>query len=279
MTTTTKKYKMLVSDLDGTIGNDEHKISEVNKKAMKELVEAGVIFVLCSGRTPVSLEYVLDQVGIQTDYIVGFNGCSIIDTKTRETLYEQKMDKTNVKDLIKTISDFDVTIGVYMKDNLVYAQREKGLMDRVDRTSPIHYEIHEDLGSEIKEDIHKIILVADRDELDKVYAKMEPIVKDKCGMVFTNTNLLEFIPLNGNKGIGLKILAERLNIPLSQIVSCGDNYNDIELIETAGLGIAVANAVEPLKKVADKITKNTNNQGGFAEIVEFIIKENKGGLN
>ena len=269
-------YQMLVSDLDGTIGNDAHQISEENKKAAKALIESGVKLVLCSGRTPVSLEAILKEMQVNSSYIVGFNGCSVREVATNETIYEKKVSLETTKALIDEIKSFDVTIGVYVSESVVFAQREKDLVDKVDAGGPLKFEVHEDLNSALTADIHKILLIAPRPELDKVYAYLADKIQGKCNMVFTNTTLLELIPLDGNKGKGLKFLAERLNMPLSAVVSCGDNYNDIELLQTAGMGIAVANAVEPLKKVADKITKSTNNEHAFAEIVKFIIETNGG---
>lgn len=268
------KYTMLVSDLDGTILDNHHQLSEPNKQAVQQVLDQGIKFVLCSGRSPVALAHFLKQMKATSDYIVGFNGCVIKDVATGQNLYEKKMDKALIHELIEEISQFDVTIGVYVADDMIHAQRPAEIVGGVDDGGPVKITIHPELKASVVADVYKIILMAPRPALDEVYAHMKDKVVGKCGMVFTNTTLLEFLPLGGNKGEALKILAQRLQIPLSQVVSCGDNYNDLELIETAGLGIAVANGVEPLKAVANRVTKNDNNNHAFAEIVTEILTEN-----
>lgn len=270
------KYKMLVSDLDGTIGKDDHTISTENIQAANNLVQNGVKLVLCSGRSPVTLAEKMKQMGVTSDYIIGFNGCTIKEVSTGKNIYEKTLDPNLSKDLINQVSHFDVTIAAQVSEGELFGNRPQMLIGGIDDEGSLKVEVHPDLTSTIKKGVHKILMLAPREILEEIYEYMKDKVQGICGLVFTNKTILEFIPLNANKGEALKFLSNELNLPLENIASCGDNFNDIELIQVAGMGIAMYNAVEPLKAVADKITEKTNNDHGFAEIIDFILNENKG---
>lgn len=268
------KYKMIASDLDGTLNNDDYIISEGNAQAIKKAVAEGLKVVLCSGRSPVSIASYAKDIGLDTEgcYGIGFNGGSIYEASTGKSLYNARINKNLAIEIIRDIKKVspDVKIAIYIEDDHIIAEKDLDVLEEHNNQGIMKIEKVNSL-EEITEDIIKIMLVDDRQKLDYIFSKMEKIVVGKYNMVFTGAEILEFLPLNINKAEGLKILAKHLGISLEEIVAFGDNYNDIEMIKEVGLGIAIANAVEPLKEVANYVTKRDNNNDAMIEVVDMVL--------
>ncbi|MCL1996399.1 MAG: Cof-type HAD-IIB family hydrolase [Defluviitaleaceae bacterium] len=268
-------YKIIFSDLDGTIGDDNYEYSSQNIAAIKLAKENGIDVVLCSGRTPISLVHVGNLMKIDATYAIGFNGGTVWDIKQNKALFAKTMPKELALEIISLIQDkTPATVGVYTKPNILvtknWVEGKRGLYEE----GITHIQVS-DIIPHIEADVLKVLVIGDPKELVKMETFIKDKIKDRFTMVYTATTMLEFIPLNVNKGAGMSWLANHLGIPLPQTVGFGDNYNDMELIQTAGLGIAVANAVEPLKSAADFVTKADNNNSALAEVVDYIIQLNE----
>lgn len=268
------KYKMIASDLDGTLNNNEYIISEGNALAIKRAVSKGLKVVLCSGRSPVSINSYAKDIGLNTEgcYGIGFNGGSIYETSTGKSLYKAHINKELAIKIIRDIKKVcsHVKIAIYIEDDHIIAEKDLDILEEHNNQGIMKIEKVNSFEG-ITKDIIKIMLVDDRDKLDYIFSKMKNIVAGNYNMVFTGAQILEFLPLNVNKAEGLKILAKYLGISLEEIVAFGDNYNDIEMVKEVGFGIAIANAVQPLKEVANYVTKRDNNNDAMIEVVDMIL--------
>lgn len=268
------KYKMIASDLDGTLNNSDYLISEGNAQAIKKAVAAGLKVVLCSGRSPVSLASYAKKIGLDQEncYGIGFNGGSVYEADTGKLLYESRLDKNLAIEIIKDIKKISthVKVSIYIEADHIIAERELTVLEEHNNNGVLKIEKVESLEN-LSGDILKIMLVDERDLLDHVHDEIKNSINERYTMVFTGHNILEFLPLNINKAEGIKKLAKHLNISLEEIVAFGDNYNDIEMVKEVGLGVAIANAVEPLKEVADYITKRDNNDDAMIEVVDMVL--------
>jgi hydroxymethylpyrimidine pyrophosphatase-like HAD family hydrolase len=115
-------------------------------------------------------------------------------------------------------------------------------------------------------------------EPEKLAVLMDDIryrVQPHCDMFLSANNFLEFAPLGSNKATGLKVLSDYLGLDMNEVVAVGDNFNDMDMIMAAGLGIAVNNAVEEVKAIADYITQADNDNNAIKEVVEMVLKEYK----
>ena len=289
-------YKLIFCDVDGTLIDKDHNLSDANKNAIKKATDAGIQFVLCSGRTPVSLVDIAGNIGVASPYVVGFNGGTIWNTKTNQTLQSQALPTAVAKDLLQEVEAFShvqnavgykseylrpgeghvvapICFGVYVSPDHIILQSngpQTGTVidDKVKITRSTS-----DIAKLVNNDVLKIIMFGSREQLDDILYTMEPKLKGRADMYYTNTHLLEFVPKGTNKGQGITWLANHLGVTLGQTIAIGDNYNDIEMIKTAGLGIATANAVAPLKEVADHITTADHNNNAVTEAIEYILNK------
>ena len=266
-------YTTIFSDVDGTIGDKNHNISKENIAAAHRGVNYGLDIILCSGRDPMSLINISKKMGITSNYVIAFNGGTIWESNTKKILLNTVMDKSIALEILNDIQHFQVCIGVYINDNTIIAKNPtEAMLLMVDHNITV---ADSDFITKINEDIIKIMVIANKGILDIIYNKIYDKIKNRFIMVFTNTHILEFMPISVNKGEGIKWLSNYLNLPLHKAVAFGDNFNDIEMLKLAGMGIAIKNAVMPLKEIADYITKNDNNTSGFAEVIDYVININE----
>jgi hypothetical protein len=101
-----------------------------------------------------------------------------------------------------------------------------------------------------------------------LYEKLKAVLGDKYDVTYSADVLVEVSPITDNKGEALKFIANYYGIPMEQTVAVGDNLNDLSMILAAGVGVAVSNAAQPLKSMADYVTKLTNDDGAIAEVIE-----------
>ena len=119
----------------------------------------------------------------------------------------------------------------------------------------------------------KMLLNGPREKLEKIKTMVEQGLKGKLNIFFSNTEFLEVTAIGATKGIAMLTLAKELGIAREEIIAIGDGENDISMLEEAGMGIAVANAVEIAKKAADIVTKATCDEDAIKEVIErFLLK-------
>jgi len=268
------KYKLIATDVDGTLLNKEHKISKENFDAIKKALDSGMLLSLCSGRTSVSLNVFAKELGINVKgaYGIGFNGGIIYEADSLKIIHETKLDNNIALEIIRDVKAVgaNVLTPVYSEADTIIIDAPVEVMSEFGDEIAVKFKQISSFEQALTKPVYKILVRGERSELEKVSEAMKDKGEGKFVMVYTALRILEFLPIGVNKGAALGILANYLNISLEEVVSVGDNYNDIELIEQAGFGVAVANAVEPLKNVADYITKNDNNNSAIAEVIEII---------
>ena len=268
------KYKLLASDLDGTLNNSKGIITAGNKEAIKKAVQNGLHFVICSGRSQASVDAFNKELGLNVAgcFGISFNGGVVYKADTLEVLYEHRMAKNDALKVIAAIRSVepDAPIMVYAADNSFYYVEETE--DILSYSSKVVINMKKiESFDEIQTDVLKMIIRWDHERLIKI----QDFVKDKingfCDMVFSDSHLLEFAPKGSNKSEGLRFLAEHLGLDISEAVAVGDNYNDAEMIRDAGLGVAVNNAVDEIKDMAGYVTKNDNDNDAIKEVIDMIL--------
>jgi Cof subfamily protein (haloacid dehalogenase superfamily) len=275
------KYKLLATDLDGTLLNKQYLADKENAIAAQKMVAVGGHIVLCSGRSVASLKYIAEnELELKNTYLIGFNGGAIVHSNDMIAIYEKKLKKDYALEAHDFLRKYkldekgnpQIVIGLYTGFNDILTEN-KDLLEKfyikqnnkMMLTEKEHIKILED-------DIYKMLILGENNTLKMLEPLLLDLSNSRYDVVFTGHNLLELVPKNVNKGNALNILAKYLNIPISETVGLGDNYNDIELIKQAGLGIAVKNAVPELKEIADLVTENDNDHCAFAEAVEYVLK-------
>lgn len=264
-------YKLLITDLDGTLLNDASTISERNKDAIGRAEAKGVRTVISSGRSYQSIRYFEKKLwpDLKGHYGIGFNGGMVYESDTQRILMEQRLANLTALEVIQALRRFDVDILVYIDYELIAEKLSEQIGAYTDK-SMLPVTFIEDFGR-IEEDVSKVLLKGTLDNLTMVYEHM----KDRDGVdynvFFSSDSLLEFCPIQAHKGYGLEYLCRYLGIDQKDVIAVGDQHNDISMIQAAGLGVAVQNALPEVKAAADIVTEATNDQNAIAEILEKYV--------
>lgn len=274
------KNKILFSDLDDTLLNNDKSISEENRQAILKMLEEGHYFVVVTGK-PISVgRNVVMELGLTMPgcYMVAFNGAIIYDCAADRVLMERTLPLDIVRDVFEEAEAAGIHVQTYQMNYILTHEHDEAL-DFYLNKAKMEYRLVGDIFSCIEKEPHKVMAISVDSqepllELKKNIHAKHPEVKEHCNCFFSCDEYLEFCPKDVNKGLGVKYLADFLNVSPENTVAVGDERNDISMIEAAGIGVAVKNAISCVKKVADYITKNDNENGAVAEVIEqFVLCE------
>ena len=266
-------YKLIALDLDGTLLNSQRSISPENQQAIAAARANGVKVVLVSGRPT---EGMLDHVNTlkmksNDDYILSYNASLIQNSKSKKVIHKEVLTGKDAKYIADLATEFGVNVHAFTpQDGLItpissqYTERESEV-----NGMPISLFNFEDLldGAEIL----KTMVVADSDKLTEFENQLTAELYERYTIMRSTPFFLEFLSKKSNKGIGVKALACHLNIKPEEVICMGDAGNDAHMIEYAGLGVAMGNATEDIKDLAQYITTSNNDHGVAKVINEFVL--------
>ncbi|MGV0167053.1 Cof-type HAD-IIB family hydrolase [Furfurilactobacillus sp. WILCCON 0119] len=269
--------KLIASDLDETLLNTDGTLGQKNIAAIKRASAAGVYFVPNSGRGYASFEDNLRDLGLAQQagqYKISYNGAAILENKDDHVLATNGLPFALAKGVFDTGRTFDdVSCHVYLLDELfIYHQTPTDAAYMASRQVPFEKMETPDLDFIKERPIMKVIFetpdVARQHELaDKVMASYG----DEVDVTFSSGRYIEFNRKGINKGRALLQLADLLGIDHAETMAVGDNFNDLPMIEAAGVGVAVANAVPEVAAKADVQTVATNDDGALAELIDQYV--------
>ena len=267
----TLPYKMIVLDLDDTLLNDEHSLSKRNKEALMAAQELGVKVVLASGRptfgmVSIAKDLQLDQYG---SYILSFNGSKIINANTNEEIFNSSISNDMAHRLYDLSRREGVSILSY-KDESIIIEEPNEYADIEATITGLPMQIVDQFKATITEPVVKAMMLAHPDVLVNVEQTLVKEVGEEVSVFRSKPFFLEFTALNVTKGTSLHQLTQKLGIKAEEVIAIGDSYNDITMIEFAGLGVAMGNAPDAIKEIANHVTE-TNNNDGVAKVVEDFI--------
>ncbi len=270
-------YKLICMDMDGTLLNDKKEVSERAKKAINKAHELGVKVVIATGRIFVSAEFYGDIIGVKAP-IIASNGAYVREKDSDKAIYEKGLGYENYQLIIDILKKYDIVPHFYTEDT-IYTEKlvhSSLAYKNANKTLPINrqvkIEVVDDwsrLFAERNPKIIKAMAVGDDAEKTKE-AKNEFIKLNKFQVVSSMKNTFEVMDKSTSKGNALKKICDYYGIDRNEIISIGDNENDISMIEFAGLGVAMGNAEETVKNIADYIT-TTNEEDGVAKVIEKYI--------
>lgn len=270
------KYKLIVTDMDGTLLSDHKEISIENKIALKKAKDMGISIAIATGRIYTSAKFYAKLLDLDTP-IIACNGAIMREEKTGNTLYENILSTDNSIKILDICSKYDVYYhfyddnGFYCKElnhsSLSYYNWNKSQP----KENRVNIEIIDNPLESIKNanNILKFVIMdEDLEKLDIVMNELKDIETIEVSKSWYNN--IEIMNKGVSKGLAVKRLGEYLGIKKEEIIAFGDNYNDLSMIEYAGMGVAMGNAEEYVKKRADFITYS-NKEHGVARALEQIL--------
>ena len=263
------KYKLIASDLDGTLLNGESELTPRTKAALLKAVEAGALFVVATGRAVRGVESLCELFDKDMPFIV-FNGASAIMCKSRRTLFNKFLDIAPAKEAYELGMGLGIPMAVWTDKRLwvsgsheaTEAYRNLYGMDRL---------IITDLGRLSGENIYKVIWVGSAEDIRRYQSEMNERFAGKMNCHSSMPQYLEFVCPKAGKGSALEDIGRLFGIDRSEMIAVGDGYNDISMLEYAGLGVAVENAPDDVKAASDLVTLSNSADGVAAVIEEYIL--------
>lgn len=263
------KYKVLVLDIDGTLTNTKKEITYRTKSAITRIMEQGVTVVLASGRPisgiePIARELELDKYN---GYILAFNGARIIECSNKKIIHDQTLSRDMILKLYDLSKLYNVSILSYDKDSIVTEMPNDEYVNIEARINKMPIKEVENFKEYVDYPVNKCLMVGEGEYLAKVEEEVREKVKGEISVYRSEPYFLECVPLNIDKAASLEKLLEYIHCTKDEMIACGDGYNDISMIKYAGLGVAMENAREEVKEVADILTLS-NDEDGVAHIID-----------
>lgn len=288
-------YKLITVDLDGTLLNKYGEVSEYTKNIIKKVTDQGILVVLASGRISESVLTIAKEIGANKYYISG-NGSVLYDMQKKEIIYEKYLSKEKVLELIELCEKNSIYYNIYTESSVIAKSLNYNVAfynyENTKKSSHKKTEINivDDVYNYIKTlNTNKFLKMTICDENKIVFSSILRKVKDipdidvlevshmskkkiKMGTkeVSVGYYYTEVSSKNVDKWYAIEEIMKKENIAKEEVISFGDNNNDILMIKNAGLGIAMGHSNEQVKKVAKFVTQ-TNDEDGVAKALENII--------
>ncbi len=256
-------YQLICSDIDGTLLNINRELSEATIKQVQRL--SHIPFILISSRMPKAMRHLQDVLGNTTTPIIAYNGGLILNNDT--VVESTTINNSVLESIIEKCASTSIHLSLYHSDEWYVPSLDYWAKREINNTK-VHPEVKsssdvletwktEDKGA------HKIMCMGDEHEIDFLYKTLE---KEHYNDIILYRSKATYIEIS-HRAISKKTAIETLinhsypHITLNDVIAFGDNYNDIEMLKSVGLGIAVANANEEVLKIAKRITETNKNDG------------------
>ena len=280
--------KLIASDLDGTMFEKGNVIPETNLKAINDINNSNINFTICTGKTYSLFKNICQDIG--TGYGIFGNGNQIINLKTGEEIYRKLLKNEDVLFCINTAKKLNLHVHLYtnkevITEKLLYMDLRNFELTKNDKNIDLEFKIVTDIQEYMEKEnpeILKLVISAEKDlaSLKNEFAKnknlqvnlIRKVDKYRDEIIGKEYEYLDIMPAGINKEQALEVLENYLKIDKSEVLAIGDNLNDLEMIKDSGVGIAVANAYDEVKEVANYTTTTTAQNGGFAEAVYKFIE-------
>lgn len=261
-----KKIKLVATDIDGTILKYDFKFNQEVKDCIKKLTQSDIPVVLVTGRMHSATDYIAEELGLNTP-IVSYQGGLI--KHNGNILYEKNLDPKKAKEILSWAKKHNVHLNLYMNDEL-YVEKDDEIVRRYtgERAAGFIVKSFEELELDrinkmLAIDFHNAELVTEwQNYLQEAYSDLH--------VVKSTPYFCEICHGEAKKSSAVDFLKDYYNLEREEILTIGDQNNDIELLSAGGIKVAMGNATEELKLVADYIT-DTVNDNGFVKAIERFV--------
>lgn len=271
-------YKLIAIDLDGTLLNSHKHVSQENRKSIRLAMDKGVKVVICSGRIFVGARVFANEVGITSGPLIGCNGAVIKELDTQQVLYSKLLNMEDCFRIIDICKGEGLYYHAYVGDTLYTERLEFSALNYHSKNQklPEHQRVDIKLVENLKNTFEyhdtpatKFVVVS---EDVKQLARARKLAEElsTVGVMSSDHNNFEIVNCEVNKGAALSFITQRLGINQEEVIAIGDNENDYSMIEYAGLGVAMGNAQESIKGIADYVT-STNDCNGVSEVIKKFV--------
>lgn len=266
------KRKMLVLDLDGTLTNSKKEITPRTQECLRKMQEQGHVVVLASGRPTPGMRGVVDTLHMKErgGYLLSYNGARIANAKTGEVVCQIQLPTQYLPQLHSFAVENGIGLISYEDDCIITDRPHDEFMQLEAWINQIPIKDVENFVQYVDFPINKCLMTAPHDRAPALERELAAKFVGKMSIYRSEPHFIEIMPLQVDKAASLKRLLDHLHMDVSDVIACGDGYNDISMLRFAGMGVAMANAYDAVKAEADYITLS-NDEDGVAHVIEKFI--------
>ena len=260
--------RLAALDLDGTLLNDEHVVTNRCCESLQKLSARGVVVVLISGRMHRAILPISNQIGLENP-IISYNGGMVKHPRTGEVMHHTPIPAADATVLVEYGDQKGLHLNFCLNDQLFikeYNQWSELYETRTGVPATALGDLHELDGQEPT----KMQILDTPEKIDLLLTECKAEFGERLYVTRTQVEYIEFMNPQVSKGRALQALADQLDIPNNLIVAFGDGYNDESMMEIAGFRVAMGNAVDEIKAIAD-YTTDTNQNDGVALAIEHLL--------
>ncbi len=264
------QFKLIATDMDGTLLNSEKKLTERTVTALKKAREAGIIVCLSSGRPPRGLAPTCERVGGDLPLIT-FNGAEAVMSRSGTVLFENPIDYELACEAYELGREHGVEVTCWESDFLHLGAENDTLLD-YRSMSGAPYDVVEDFSVLKGRSLRKVLWVCPNGEVgESLRSKMAQHFNGRLNVATSSPTLIEFVGANVSKGVALHEVCRHLGIDVAETIAFGDGLNDIEMLKEAGKAVVMSNGHPEVKALADDIALS-NDEDGVAVYIESLLK-------
>jgi Cof subfamily protein (haloacid dehalogenase superfamily) len=274
-----KNIKLIVTDIDGTLVDDNGKLGPESKKLLMELMKHDVSISLATGRLHSATTELAKELSLN-GYIISLDGAVIKEYKNDRTIFESFLKHRHVKKAISISNDLLVNIVLCHASSIYYTEYNSVIPSLLSKYGALYKQVNS--YEEYLSGTLEIVCASDvKDSIKRMEERFNFPYSVGCSTSYfrskKNENIfyLEIRKTGSSKGKALEKLLKHISLKAEQTAVIGDWYNDITLFETKALKVAVANAIPELLNKADVVTGKTNNEDGVAEFFEMVLKSKR----
>ena len=267
-------YNMLVLDIDGTLVGSDKTISEKTREAIIKAQQRGKIVAIASGRSIAGIRKTASNISLEQygGYVIAYNGTTVVNCKTGECIYNQMVPKELVKPVYEAAKRVNAGIVVY-NDNTKEMISGNGLNEyiKIDAEA-CNVTINEvsDFVKAINFPFNKFLLSGKPEHMAEVEKIMAKEFGDRLNVFRSDPFYVELLPRYVDKGVAVEKLVKHLDIQREKVICIGDSYNDLPMLRFAGMGVAMGNAQQEVKEIADYVTAS-NDEDGIVNVIDKFM--------
>jgi hypothetical protein len=262
-------YKLIASDCDGTLINSDSQLTERTKTAIEKCMDKGVIFVMATGRPTYGVQWFIDMFE-QDMPIITYNGSFACMSKSQKVIVEDKIPAELCREAIKLGMKHKLGVVTYVDNKLYIAERNEWT-DSYANYFKLNPEVSGDIFEIVKNGAAKVVWIDDPKKINSYYHETQAHFDGRLNCFTSASFLFELVAADASKGTAIQKIGEIYGIKPEEMIAVGDGFNDVDMLEFAGLGVAVDNAPQGVKDAANEITLSNDEDGVAAVIEKYVL--------
>lgn len=262
-------YKLIAADIDGTLLDSRGELTETTAQSIRQATAQGVTFVLATGRPIQGVQGFCRRLGLRGP-VITYNGAMVVDAGTHEILFRQCLRREDAETIWALGRSYGTDVYAWADDHL-YGARLDGRIQEYKTISGVEPELVTDFGALAASGISKILWHDETERIGRFFRELDPAQFPETTFCPSRPWFLEFFHRRASKATALEQIGHLLGIRRDEMIAIGDGFNDLSMIRYAGLGVAMANAPDDVKRQALHVAPSNDADGVAAVIRRFCL--------